>query len=115
MLKIVRVDFPFTDDPSHSKIRPALCLTKPHGRNRLVVLAYMTTNTNNMTDTDILLNEKDDGFKKLRLKKSTVIKLHRLVSISADKLNWELSPLPKNRHKEVQKSLCKLFKLKNHA
>ena len=43
--KIVLVPFPF-DDLSAEKVRPAVCLTDPIGQHRHVILAFITSNTN---------------------------------------------------------------------
>lgn len=115
MFNIVRVDFPFTDDPYISKARPALCLTCPHGKRQLVILAFMTSKRSDRLDTDVILDEKDPDFSVLNLKKTTIIQPHRLISVSAKCIKEQSSPISPKKNKEVQKSLCKLFGLKHHA
>ena len=75
--KIVLVPFPF-DDLSATKVRPAVCLTKPVGPHRHVVLGFITSTTRAaMLDTDILLDSRHPGFSATGLCSTSVLRLRR--------------------------------------
>jgi mRNA interferase MazF len=60
--KVVLVPFPF-DDLSGVKVRPALCLTEPIGRNRHVVEAFLTSRIDSeVSSTDIVLDPSQPAF-----------------------------------------------------
>ena len=109
--KIVLVPFPF-DDLSANKVRPAVCLTneiQPYGH---VVLAFITSRvSSNPSDTDFVIDTKDTDFANTGLKTSSMIHLHRLMTISRAIIRRELGELSKNQQEEIENRLRKLFEL----
>lgn len=109
--KIVLVPFPF-NDLSSQKVRPAICLTDeihPFGH---IVLAFITSRIfANTSDTDFVVEAKDANFVETGLKVSSTIRLHRLITISKTIIRRELGEMSKDKHKEVENRLRKLFKI----
>ena len=105
--KIVLVPFPF-DDLSQTKVRPAICLTNKNGKYHHVVISFITSQITKATEeTDIkITNLQNTG-----LKVNSAIKLHRIVTISADLIKRELGNLPYSYHKLVNDKLRKLFNI----
>ncbi len=109
--EIVLINFPF-DDFSGSKLRPALCLTSPISKHQHVILAPITSNLNNATETtDILLENKQNDFEKTGLKVSSVIKIHKLITIPDKIIQKTIGFLPESLHKEVDGKLKLLFNI----
>jgi mRNA interferase MazF len=78
---IVLNPFPF-DDFQSEKVRPALCLTQPISIYRHLVLAAITSNLHNaLEESDLILRRSLPEFNQTGLKKESVIKLHRLITI----------------------------------
>jgi mRNA interferase MazF len=79
--KIILVPFPFSEDFSVTKPRPAICLTDVIGKNDELIIAYITSKpeTENLC-SDITL----ENFEKYGLKTLSKIKLHKLVTITVD-------------------------------
>ncbi len=109
--KIVLVPFPF-DDFSTKKVRPAVCLTneiEPYGH---VVLAFITSQvSHNPSPTDLVIDEKDADFARTGLKVSSMIRLHRLVTLSKTFIKRELGELSDESRIGVKKCLQELFEL----
>ena len=88
--KIVLVPFPF-DDLSAEKVRPAVCLTDPIGQHRHVILAFITSNTNQeFLETDVMLDSKDKNFNVTGLRVSSALRLHRLMTVTTSLIRREL-------------------------
>ncbi len=99
--EIVLINFPF-DDFSNTKLRPAICLTNPISKHGHVIIAPITSNINNATEsTDIVLNNDAAGFDKTGLKVSSVIKLHRLLTVSDKIIKKTIGSLPSSFYDEV--------------
>lgn len=80
--KIVLVPFPF-DDLSAEKVRPAVCLTDPIGQHRHVILAFITSNTNQeFLETDVMLDSRELGELSPEMKKQVVEKLRKLFELN---------------------------------
>jgi mRNA interferase MazF len=109
MLKIVIADFPYIDDLSEYRRRPALCLTKPIGKYQIVVVAFITTNTRENLPTDIVLDSKDAAFPTTSLHTTSCIKLNKLISVPLAKLQGEIGMLPLKWETEVKDKLKLLF------
>ena len=103
--KIILVPFPF-DDFSQTKVRPAICLTNKIEKYNHVVIAFITSQISKANDkTDIkITNLEETG-----LKINSAIKLHRIVTISANIIKRELGNLPVIYHKSVNDKLKELF------
>lgn len=111
MLKIVRVDFPYLDNPKKFKARPVLCLTKPVGRYKLLVISYITTKLDEKLPSDVHLDSKKPYFAKTGLKFSSVIKLHKITTISLGSIKCDVGTLPSDKKSEIRQKLKKFFNL----
>lgn len=109
--KIVLVPFPF-DDLSHTKARPAVCLTEPVGEHRHVILAFITSRVpDTPLSTDLIFMETDRDFSATGLRVSSALQLHRMMTVTAGLIVRELGQLPIPAQKEVEKKLKLLFVL----
>jgi mRNA interferase MazF len=110
--KVVLLPFPF-DDLSATKVRPAICLTEPIGLHRHVVVAFITSQIPApLLDSDLVLDEKSSNFATTGLRVSSVLRLHRLMTIAAGVIQRELGELPPAVLAEVDAKLKRLFCLK---
>ncbi len=111
--KIVLVPFPF-DDLSATKLRPAVCLTEPIGANRHVVVAFITSREiSDLLLTDIVLPANHPDFRATGLRVNSVLRLHRLITLSTKIIQRELGRLSPNLEREAGDKLSLLFSLKN--
>jgi len=109
--KIVLVPFPF-DDLSATKLRPAICLTEPIGPSRHVVVAFITSrDVSDLLPTDIALPTNHPDFRATGLRASSVLRLHRLITLSTAIIQRELGRLSPNLEREVAGKLKLLFSL----
>lgn len=108
--QIAQVDFPFLDE-NITKSRPCLVLTKPRGKYKIVVIAYMTSSKNQIEDTDVILDISENYFEETRLTTNTVIKLHRLEHIPIDSLKGKIGQLSPEKSHEIKQKLSLLFEI----
>ena len=109
--KLVLVAFPF-DDLSSQKVRPAVCLTEPIGPHRHVVLAFVTSKVRwPLLPTDVPITPEHPDFAATGLKVSSVLQVHRLVTVSTRVIRRELGILPESLQVEVRERLRRLFDL----
>jgi len=109
--KIVLINFPF-DDLSGTKLRPALCLTDFVSEDKHIILAFITSNLNNATETtDIVVEKTNIDFEKTGLKVSSVIKMHRLITISDYIIQKVIGFLPESYHTNVDDKIKSLFNI----
>ena len=109
--KDVLVPFPF-DDLSRTKVRPAVCLTEPVGPHRHVVLAFITSQApTNALDTDLAVLPSDPGFAASGLRVGSVVRLHRLMTVSTPLIMRELGRLTPEWLAQVDDKLRRLFGL----
>lgn len=100
--KIVLVPFPF-DDLSAEKVRPAVCLTDPTGQHRHVILAFITSNTNQeFLETDVMLDSNDKNFNVTGLRVSSALRLHRLMTVTTSLIRRELGELSVHQYQKPQ-------------
>jgi mRNA interferase MazF len=91
--KVVLVPFPF-DDLSSTKVRPAVCLTSSLGVYSHIVLAFITSRVSeNMLETDILLDSNHVDFPETGLRVSSILKLNRLMTVNKTIIIRELGQL----------------------
>ena len=110
--KVVLVSFPF-DDLSSTKVRPAVCLTDSISEHYHVVLAFISSQLPiDRLETDVLLDSTRADFSSTGLRVSSVLRLHRLITVTTSLLQRELGELSPLMRKEVDKRLKKLFGLK---
>lgn len=113
--KVVLVPFPF-DDLTATKVRPAVCLTEPIGSHRHVVVAFISSQIPaDLFETDLLLEAQRANFASSGLKTSSVLRLHRLMTISASLIRRELGQLSPEIQMAIEGKLCKLFGLTPRA
>lgn len=107
--KIVLVPFPF-DDLTTLKVRPAVCLTDPIGIYRHVLLAFITSQTpDDSLDTDILLDSNQDDFATTGLRVSSVLRLHRIMTVTTSMIRRELGELSSRMMAKLTDKLRLLF------
>lgn len=109
--KVVLVPFPF-DDFSSTKVRPVVCLTHPIGQHRHVVLAFISSQMPvDILEPDVILDSTQADFFLTGLRMSSVIRLHRLMTVTTSLFQRELGELSPRIQTEVDKKLRKLFGL----
>jgi mRNA interferase MazF len=110
--KIFLVPFPF-DNLSATKLRPAVCLTEPIGMNRHIVVAFITSReVSDLLPTDIALPTNHFDFRVTGLRVNSVLRLHRLMTISTKIIQRELGRLSPTLEREVSGKLEILFGLR---
>ena len=106
---VVLVPFPF-DDLSANKVRPGVCLTDAIGVHHHVVLAFVTSVVpQNLEATDVLLKPGSVDFDQTGLRVPSVLRLHRMVTISSSIIQRQLGVLPLGLQEEVKQRLRVLF------
>jgi mRNA interferase MazF len=111
--KVVLVPFPF-DDLSTTKLRPVVCLTEPIGPNRHVVLAFITSREIfDLLPTDIALLTTHPSFRATGLRVNSVLRLHRLITLSTKIIQRVLGSFSLNLECEAAEKLSLLFSLKS--
>jgi mRNA interferase MazF len=110
--KIVLVPFPF-DDLTAGKVRPALCLTDLIGPHRHVVVAFISSQVPaGVEATDVVLDTRQKDFAGTGLRVASVLRLHRVVTLTSTLIRRELGLLPKDLEGEVNRKLAGLFGLR---
>ena len=110
--RIVLVPFPF-DDMTASKVRPAVCLTDPIGPHRHVVVAFVSSQMPaDIAATDVVLDPQREDFAATGLRVASVLRLHRLVTLTTALIRRELGKLSPAWQDEVDQKLAVLFGLK---
>ena len=90
--KILLIDSSF-DNFKKTKIRPVLCLTNPIGKHDHVIVSFITSNTEEVLSSEIIIHEESLSFIPSGLKKSSKICLHKLITIPIDSSKRELGSL----------------------
>ncbi len=109
--KVVLVPFSF-DDLSSTKVRPAVCLTEPIGPHRHIVLAFITSQTpSEQLESDVTLPIDQPEFSTTGLRVTSVLRLHRMMTVSTSLIRRELGTLSPSTQTEVSNKLCTLFGL----
>lgn len=109
--KIVLIPFPF-DDLTQSKVRPAVCLTDPVGPHRHVIVAFITSRVpSTLLASDLLLESKRQDFAVTGLRTTSVLRLHRLMTLTTTIIDRDLGRLPEAIGQEVESRLRQLFAL----
>lgn len=108
--KIVLIPFPF-DDLTQNKVRPAVCLTEPIGPHRHVIVAFITSRVLlTLLPSDLLIESGGQEFAATGLRTTSVLRLHRLMTLSTAIIVRELGQLPHSMTPEVGSRLRTLFK-----
>lgn len=107
--RIVLVPFPF-DDFSAVKLRPAVCLTNPAGIHRHIIVAFISSRIpDELLETDLVFDAVDRDFELTGLKVSSVLRLHRLITIPVSICKRELGQLSIAHMKLVEHKLIRQF------
>ena len=90
---IVLTPFPFTD-LSGQKVRPAVVVSRSDRQSRDILLAFITgQQPSSLSQTDLLMEDSHRDFGQTGLKKSSVVKLDKLVTIETSILLGEIGEL----------------------
>jgi mRNA interferase MazF len=109
--KVVLVPFPF-DDLRATKVRPAVCLNDPVGAHRHIVLAFITSRMPaDVLGTDLIIGPNHPDFAQTGLRGASVIRLHRLVTVTSAVIRRQLGQLSQTLSAEVDVRLRALFAL----
>jgi mRNA interferase MazF len=101
----VLVPFPFTD-LSGRKVRPALVVSRSDRSGTDLILAFISTYQQQpLLPTDLLIEDTHPDFRLTGLKRSSVIKLDKLVTVEASIVLGELGHLPIALLREVDQRL----------
>ncbi|KKQ74432.1 MAG: Plasmid maintenance toxin/cell growth inhibitor [Candidatus Woesebacteria bacterium GW2011_GWB1_38_5b] len=111
MYELVSVSFPFTNDAGKGKLRPGFIITPLFGRHNQVIVAYVTTQLDEVLETDILLNPFEPYFLSTGLKRRSLVKLHRLGTFQPEALKLGEGSLPDELIPELKQKLMKIFQL----
>ena len=107
---IVLVSFPFTDLTS-SKVRPAVIISAdPQGDD--IVIAFISSVTSKpLAKTEFSLTSKNSGFSSTGLKKDSVFKMGKLLTVSSVLVLRRLGRITPAIHKELDNLLKKALGL----
>ncbi len=106
---VVLVPFPF-DDLSGQKVRPAVCLTDAVGIHRHVVLAFVSSVVPGVPEpSDLLLTPTMPEFASTGLRVASVLRLHRIVTVSAAIVRRRLGVLAPGTQTQLAQKLRALF------
>ena len=108
--KIVLVPFPF-DDFSSLKVRPALCLSNPISKYGHVVIAFISSQIpDEVLDTDIVVRKGTAEFAGTGLLVDSVVRVHKIVTITKSSIKRELGAIDAELQKEVLLRIDRVFK-----
>jgi len=103
--------FPFGDKPE-LKLRPVLLLTGKVGKVPEVLVAYISSVVpNQLLHTDILIDPTNSEHLSTKLKKISVLRLHKLATIHASSLKRKLGKISDSVTQEVQLKLKLLLEI----
>ena len=95
-----------------SKVRPALCLNDPVGTYAHVVIGYFTSQMpDELEASDIVVDPSHTQWNGTNLKKTSVLRLHRLFTTDALLMRNTLGVWPVSQRAEVESRLRLLFDL----
>lgn len=112
MYELVSVSFPFASDANKGKPRPGFVISPPFGKHQQVIVAYVTTQLDEILETDIVLDPSYDYFPTTGLLQKSLIKLHRLGTFQPVALKEGQGSIPQELIPQLKKKLQKIFKLK---
>ena len=109
--RVVLVPFPF-DDLSFTKVRPAVCLTDAIGPHRHVIMAFISSQApTDIVETDVVLDATQADFATTGLRVPSILRLHRLITVTTSLVQRELGELSPRLQSEVSTRLMRLFGL----
>ena len=108
---IVLVPFPF-DNFQQTKVRPALCLTSEVGHLKHVIIAFISSNTNDrILNSDFLITKDSEYWPDSGLAIDSVVRLHKLVTIPKAIIKRRLGRINEPAQEKVQEKLSQLFEI----
>jgi mRNA interferase MazF len=105
--KIVLIPFPFTD-LSSTKLRPALVL---HESAKDVVVAFISSRTENPAPTDIIIDRNHPEFKQTGLKLTSTLKIDKIATISKELILGEIGEVGAKLRKEINRKITETYTL----
>ncbi|MCF8262520.1 MAG: type II toxin-antitoxin system PemK/MazF family toxin [Melioribacteraceae bacterium] len=94
------------------KVRPALCLTSENGKHEHVVVAFISSIIpKNIESSDLVINKNDSEFKKTGLRVSSIVRLHKIISIPKELIRSKLGIIGKDNGQKIISKLLELFEL----
>ena len=111
MYQIVKFIFPFAKDFDKGKPRPSLVISPSFGKHQQTILAYITTASEDILETDITLDSAMPAFSSTGLHSLSVIKLHRLMTTTPSQIGEVIGVLPDEIIPELKEKLVKVFQL----
>ena len=110
--KIVLVPFPF-DHLTAEKVRPALCLTDPIGPHRHLIVPFISSQApTSVSAPDIVLDLRRKDFAATGWRVPSVLRLHRLVTLTSALIRPELGRLSPRLPRDVNRKLAAMLGLK---
>ena len=106
--KIVLIPFPFTDLTS-AKLRPALVLLE--SENDCVVAFISSRVPTKSSSTEILIREDHKEFVGTGLKRSSVLRLDKVATVSKRLMLGELGQIGESLRREVNRKLREAYQL----
>jgi len=109
--QVVLLPFPFADF-SNFKLRPAVCLTNstlPH--EQVILAAISSIIPQEMVYTELVLNSNEEWFKQTGLKKTSIIKVHKLITVQKSFIEREIGSVPLLILEEIYMLLSNLLKV----
>lgn len=111
MYQVVKFLFPFADNFDKAKPRPSLVISPSFSKHNHTILAYITTDLKDKLDTDIFIASTQPSFIETGLRSSSLIKLHRLITVTPSQIGEVIGVLPNEVIPELNKKLIKVFRL----
>jgi mRNA interferase MazF len=106
--KIVLIPFSFTDLTS-TKLRPALVLTE--GEKDCVVVFISSKVPSELSSTELLIPEDHEEFADTGLKRTSVIRLDKIATLSRNLLIGEIGEIGEVLRREVNRKLRDIYQL----
>jgi mRNA interferase MazF len=106
--KIVLIPFPFTDLTS-TKLRPALVLIE--GEKDCVVAFISSRVPEALSSTEILIHEDHEEFAKTGLKRSSVVRLDKVATVSKSLMLGEIGEIGESLRGEINLKLREAYQL----
>jgi mRNA-degrading endonuclease toxin of MazEF toxin-antitoxin module len=103
--------FPFANDSNKGKPRPGFVISPAFGKHQQVVVAYVTTQLDEILETDIILDTAKAYFSSTGLIQKSLIKLHRLGTFQPIALKEGQGHLPDEIIQELKEKLKEVFQL----
>ena len=112
MYELVNVVFPFASDADKGKPRPGFVISPAFGKHQQVIVAYVTTQLDELLETDVMLDPSESYFSSTGLVRKSLIKLHRLGTFQPNALKEGQGSLSDKLIPQLKKKLMKVFQLK---